>query len=185
VKKKEAAWEAQLARLKVYRAEHGDCNVSTLWAEDKPLGSWVHNQRKLKKALDRGEPCSMTAARAAKLDVLGFKWELPTNRDAKTKAKDEQHIEGEPPMSGGGSAAGSEAQRAKPSAAAVSQLAQRGEPSWPAVGDDVEADWNGEGEWFDGRITHARADGTVRARLGRLSALSVLHRKSVLYGIFE
>ena len=115
-----ATWEAQLARLKAYRAEHGDCNVSTLWAEDKPLGSWVHSQRKLKEALDRGEPCSMTAARAAKLDVLGFKWELPTTK-TKTKAKDEQHIGGESPMSGGGSAAVSEAQWAKPSAATVSQ----------------------------------------------------------------
>ena len=54
---------------------------------------------------------------------------------------------------GGGSAAGSQARRAKPSAAAASQPAQR---SWPAVGDEVEADWSGEGEWFDGRVTRAR-----------------------------
>ena len=65
-------------------------------------------------------------------------------------------------MSRGGSAAGSQAQRAKPSAAAVSQLAQRGEPSWPAVDDEVEADCSGEGKWFDGRVTQARADGTAR-----------------------
>ena len=83
-------------------------------------------------------------------------------RAAGVEQRPEQHIGGEPPMSGGGSAAGSQAQRAKPSAAAVSQLAQRGEPSWPAVGDEVEADWSGEGEWFDGRVTQARADGTAR-----------------------
>jgi hypothetical protein len=39
-----------------------------------------------------------------------------------------------------------------------------GGPSWPAVGDEVEADWNGEGEWFDGRVAQAHADDTVWAR---------------------
>jgi hypothetical protein len=117
----EAGWEAQLARLKVYRAEHGDCNVSTLRAEDPQLGRWGITQQTLKKKLDRGEPCrGMTATRAAKLDALGFKWELPTKKPL-GKAKDEQHIGGEPPVSGGGSAAVSEAQLAKPSAATVSQ----------------------------------------------------------------
>jgi hypothetical protein len=40
------------------------------------LGSWVNHQRKQKKALDRGEPSNkgMTAARAARLDQLGFNW---------------------------------------------------------------------------------------------------------------
>ena len=37
------------------------------------LGTWVNNQRRHKKATDRGEPCKeMTAARVAKLDKLGF-----------------------------------------------------------------------------------------------------------------
>ena len=71
------AWEAQLARLSAYKAEHGDCNVPQGWAEDLPLGSWVSTQRRRKKKLDRGEPSEgMTAARAAKLDALGFAWEL-------------------------------------------------------------------------------------------------------------
>ena len=48
-------WEAQLARLAVYKAVHGDCNVQQSCAEDKQLGHWVHNQRYYKKALDRGE----------------------------------------------------------------------------------------------------------------------------------
>jgi hypothetical protein len=34
-----AAWEAQLARLAAYKAEHGDCNVPQRWAEDPQLGS--------------------------------------------------------------------------------------------------------------------------------------------------
>jgi hypothetical protein len=70
-------WEAQLAKLKTYKRKHGDCNVPQRWAEGPPLGSWVSRQRKHKKALDHGEPSfGMTAARAAKLDALGFAWEL-------------------------------------------------------------------------------------------------------------
>jgi hypothetical protein len=73
----DVGWEAQLAKLKVYKRKHGDCNVPRKWAEDTPLGGWVGTQRTLKKALDRGEPSKgMTAARAAKLDALGFAWEL-------------------------------------------------------------------------------------------------------------
>ena len=72
-----AGWEAQLAKLKIYKRKRGDCNVPKGWAEDPPLGGWVDTQRKFKKKLDRGEPSAgMTAARAAKLDALGFAWEL-------------------------------------------------------------------------------------------------------------
>jgi hypothetical protein len=69
----DVAWEAQFVKVTAYKAEHGHCGVSS--AEDKPLANWVSEQRKLKKALDRGEPCGgMTAARAARLTALGFVW---------------------------------------------------------------------------------------------------------------
>jgi hypothetical protein len=72
----EGAWEAQLARLAAYKAEHGDCNVPARWAEDPRLGSWVVMQRHLKRRLDRGEPSGgMTAERAARLTALGVAWE--------------------------------------------------------------------------------------------------------------
>jgi hypothetical protein len=74
---KEEEWEEQLAKLKHYKEGHGDCNVPKQWAADAQLGRWVNNQRGHKKKLDRGEPSGgMTAARAAKLDLLGFAWEL-------------------------------------------------------------------------------------------------------------
>jgi hypothetical protein len=42
------------------------------------LGGWVSTQRALKKKLDRGERSGdMTAARAARLDTLGFVWAPP------------------------------------------------------------------------------------------------------------
>jgi hypothetical protein len=78
----DAGWEAQLAKLTVYKSEHGDCNVpaSSLAAyrayrvnkEDPRLSSWV-SKRRLKRKLDRGEPSGgMTAHRAAKLDAIGL-----------------------------------------------------------------------------------------------------------------
>jgi hypothetical protein len=73
---KEAAWEAQLARLAAYKAVHGDCNVRKGWAEDPRLGSWVIDQRKRKRQLDRGEHShGMTVERAARLTALGLVWD--------------------------------------------------------------------------------------------------------------
>jgi hypothetical protein len=72
---KDAAWEAQLARLVSYKSQHGDCNVPKGWAEDPRLPIWVSNQRSRKRRLDRGEPSQgMTAGRAARLMALGFTW---------------------------------------------------------------------------------------------------------------
>jgi hypothetical protein len=76
----DAGWERRLAKLKEYKRAHGDCNVPQRWAADPRLGRWVSDQRKGKRGLDRGEPRErrngMTAARAAKLDALGFVWAL-------------------------------------------------------------------------------------------------------------
>ena len=76
---REGVWEAQLAKLIKYKAEHGHFNVPRVWPEDKRLSNWVINQRTNKKRLDRGDPNNgsyMTAARAAQLDALGFTWDL-------------------------------------------------------------------------------------------------------------
>ena len=74
-------WEAQLARLAAYKAEHGDCNVPQGWPEDPKLGRWVSMQREGKRQLDRSEPSGgMTAARAAKLESLVFAWAPKVNR---------------------------------------------------------------------------------------------------------
>ena len=62
------------------------------WAEDPKLGRWVDTQRKFKRQLDRGEPSEgMTAARAVKLDALGFRWNsrnaAANDKPASTAAK--------------------------------------------------------------------------------------------------
>jgi hypothetical protein len=85
-------WEAQLAKLKQYKRKRGDCNVPKRWTEDPGLGQWVAGQRKFKKWLDRGDPWPrMTAARAAKLEALGFAWELSvTEQQRKQRSKGSQ-----------------------------------------------------------------------------------------------
>jgi hypothetical protein len=71
---KDAAWEATLAKLQAYQQEHGDINIHKE-SEHRALRVWVMNQRAGKRKLDRGEPSlGMTAARAARLDALGFAW---------------------------------------------------------------------------------------------------------------
>jgi hypothetical protein len=78
VRRNDAGWEAQLAKLKAYKIKHGDCNVPKGWAEDPRLGRWVCTQRQRNRMLDRGDPSEgMTAARVTRLEALGFAWAPP------------------------------------------------------------------------------------------------------------
>jgi hypothetical protein len=86
--REDADWERHLANLTAYKRRHGDCNVTQTWAEDPALGRWVMTQRRRKKALDRGDPHPyFTAARVAKLDALGFAWELSAGARSKQLSK--------------------------------------------------------------------------------------------------
>jgi hypothetical protein len=81
-------WERHLASLSAYKRRHGDCNVPRNWAEDKRLGTWVNTQRRGKKALDGGAPSrGIKAARAAKLEALGFAWELSATELSEQNSK--------------------------------------------------------------------------------------------------
>jgi hypothetical protein len=91
----DTGWEAQLARLKAYQAEHGDCLVPASWAEDPKLGGWVSKQRVHKRRFDRGEPSEgMTAARVAKLEALGFAWEMSAAALSKRQSEGNRDDEG-------------------------------------------------------------------------------------------
>ena len=63
-------------RLVEYKEKHGNCLVPNRYSKDPQLGNWVSTQRRQFKALQEGraEATSMTKARAAKLDSIGFKW---------------------------------------------------------------------------------------------------------------
>ena len=58
------------------------------WAKDPRLGSWASKQGKFKRKLDHGEPSEgITVARAAKLDALGFAWEVSATAISIQKSK--------------------------------------------------------------------------------------------------
>jgi hypothetical protein len=67
-------WDEMFAALSDFHGEHGHCRISTLSEDCRALGNWVHTQRTLNKQgkLDR--------ERIARLDVLGFTWDLRRER---------------------------------------------------------------------------------------------------------
>ena len=74
----EAGWDAMLAKLAGFHAEHGHCRVSQRHPADPKLGQWVSFQRQCKKRLATGDSNpKITAWRVAKLDALEFDWVLP------------------------------------------------------------------------------------------------------------
>lgn len=74
-------WDQRFEELLQYKEVHRDCVVP----QSTPgLGEWVHRQRKDYKALKEDKPTRMTAARAIKLQEVGFVFDT---RD-KDKGKD-------------------------------------------------------------------------------------------------
>ena len=64
----ERIWNEKFARLEEYKREHGDCLVPHIYKEDRGLGFWVSDQRKLNKRNLLRED------RKRKLDDLGMVW---------------------------------------------------------------------------------------------------------------
>ena len=62
-------------KLKDYKREHGDCLVPKQYNKDKALGLWVTRQRTERKAN------RLEAERKAKLDSIGFVWEVRPDPD--------------------------------------------------------------------------------------------------------
>jgi hypothetical protein len=64
------SWDERFGELMAYRQKHRNCNVPQHWKENKQLGKWVNTQRTQFK---RGK---MKAERKAKLDSVGFVWDM-------------------------------------------------------------------------------------------------------------
>ena len=60
-----------LAELTRYKERFGNCAVPAKWSENPQLGAWVSKQRL------RAE--TLSPARKARLDALGFAWDLSAN----------------------------------------------------------------------------------------------------------
>ena len=70
----DAAWDESYRRLEAYRAEHGNCLVplSYVTSDGGKLGRWVGTQRQVRK----GKGGELSEERAARLEALGFVWDL-------------------------------------------------------------------------------------------------------------
>ena len=64
------AWAKRLDELRVFKQDHGHCNVPKGFAENKQLATWVAEARRSRKR----SSSSLTLARVAELDELGFQW---------------------------------------------------------------------------------------------------------------
>lgn len=82
-------WEHYFRDLGLYKSEHGDCRVPSGYHANKPLAAWVNNQRQnYRKGI-------LTSERIARLEKLGFEWEVTVARwdqyfDALVKYKEEK-----------------------------------------------------------------------------------------------
>jgi hypothetical protein len=47
-------WMDHWRQLKIYKEAHGDCQVPTHYAENPPLGRWVHTQRHQRRLQEKG-----------------------------------------------------------------------------------------------------------------------------------
>ena len=68
----DVAWENMYSALRAFKAKHGHCAVPTKWPKNVRLADWVQRQRIWRK---KGK---LRADRLAKLDALGFAWEIYT-----------------------------------------------------------------------------------------------------------
>jgi superfamily II DNA or RNA helicase len=62
-------WDERYGELKLFKDQHGDCNVPQRWWENPGLGVWVASQRWGQK---QG---TLLRGRKARLDALGFVWD--------------------------------------------------------------------------------------------------------------
>jgi superfamily II DNA or RNA helicase len=70
----ESSWDINFGKLQKFKEEHGDCRVPNSYDSNRPLAAWVKNQRQnYRKGI-------LTAERIAKLEKLGFEWEVTTAR---------------------------------------------------------------------------------------------------------
>ena len=67
-KKEEERWKEKLKALNEYKKDHGDCNVPSVWTENKQLAYWVAAQR------DRYRDKNISEYRIRHLEKIGFEW---------------------------------------------------------------------------------------------------------------
>ena len=83
-------WLIRYDELVAYKEQNGHCNVPQKYAQNKPLGLWVSNQRYQYLLLCKGKPSYMTAERQVALENIGFEWSL--NQESLWQTRHEELI---------------------------------------------------------------------------------------------
>ena len=71
---RDQVWSQWYEQLVEYKETHADCNVPRTYSGNKGLAKWVGRQRDEYRKEMKGQPSSLTAARKAALDKVGFRW---------------------------------------------------------------------------------------------------------------
>jgi hypothetical protein len=78
-------WNIRFEELRSYKAVTGNCNVPTKYGANPALGRWVSTQRSQYKEMQLPETSrkklQLTPARIAKLNAIGFTWDMIRRRD--------------------------------------------------------------------------------------------------------
>jgi len=69
-------WEQRCSELSKYQQENGHCNVPRKYQDNPQLGRWVNTQR------SRHKVGKLSGERRARLDDLGFSWEVTRKRES-------------------------------------------------------------------------------------------------------
>lgn len=70
-------WEMRYLQLKEFKKQFKHCNVPQFYKENRTLGLWVKGQRRQMKFKQQGSKrASITDEQIAKLDALGFQWNI-------------------------------------------------------------------------------------------------------------
>lgn len=72
--KGDVLWEEKFKDLIRFQMKYGHCNVPTKFRIDSALGRWVSTQRRHYKEMKAGLRSTMTADRAKRLEMIGFRW---------------------------------------------------------------------------------------------------------------
>ncbi|MGK3751260.1 MAG: hypothetical protein ACI8RD_003560, partial [Bacillariaceae sp.] len=70
------SWDDLLQELATYKQVNGHTNVPQKCPSNKPLGTWVGNQRTQYRLFKANENSAMTPERIESLNELDFEWRL-------------------------------------------------------------------------------------------------------------
>lgn len=83
------SWEDRFETLKVYKAEHGHCNVPQHYHLDKRLGKWCNKNRTDYNGYQKEKKSPMTLERITLLESIGFQWLVKKRNPANQSGEEE------------------------------------------------------------------------------------------------